>query len=617
MALRDRAAFFPTAEPVLERALLLVKPGYESSAAGNVYAEVSRLLEEHDFNVLAKEMKLLDAEAAKVVSSPVDESKEEAEYLASDMSIVLVVEKVGAIQELQLLIGPNSVDEARQFAPHTLRARFGPSGAEAQAFRNLVYASESSARAESDLGLFFPAALATERTLVLLKPEVVLANLQGQVLDVLRVQGFTVQAQENLYLSRARAELFLSNGAGAGGQGRGQGSFDTEAAHLSSGPCLALVVSKVAGVSSLLRLLGPTDPVQARAEKPLSLRAKLGGVDAVHNGLYGSLSKEQAQKDLDDFFPGLPRQDLPATIGAITDLLSSKGASLEASYGAPHRAQVPGGTPEQSVYEVLVKGLTQLCRVKPTGDDAVLYLSDWLLANNPNKPRMDAPVDVAPVLNLAEELESASASSPSAAAGGAGGAVVPETLGITWLVGAPGTNKTGLAARAVKELSGAGVAVEHISVSALLRGAVQARDSTHAQMVSEYVSSGRVVPPHVLTSLLVQAVRSSPCRRVLISAFPLSLDQSFELEKAVGSQATKQLVFLECAKAQEGSLAARALAANPALDPQNFARRLKAFNEDIQPVIEHYDLFQKVKRINAGLEEEEEVLKSLKKLLAK
>ena len=42
-----------------------------------------------------------------------------------------------------------------------------------------------------------------------------------------------------------------------------------------------------------------------------------------------------------------------------------------------------------SIHDILVKGLVELCKVKPVGTDAVQWLGEWLLSNNPNKPRVD------------------------------------------------------------------------------------------------------------------------------------------------------------------------------------------------------------------------------------
>ena len=36
--------------------------------------------------------------------------------------------------------------------------------------------------------------------------------------------------------------------------------------------------------------------------------------------------------------------------------------------------------------QVLVDGLVQLCKAKPVGNDAVRWLGEWLVANNPARP---------------------------------------------------------------------------------------------------------------------------------------------------------------------------------------------------------------------------------------
>lgn len=45
----------------------------------------------------------------------------------------------------------------------------------------------------------------------------------------------------------------------------------------------------------------------------------------------------------------------------------------------------------QSLNELLITGLVELCRVKPVDLNAVQWLGEWLLANNPNKPNVVDP----------------------------------------------------------------------------------------------------------------------------------------------------------------------------------------------------------------------------------
>jgi Dpy-30 motif len=35
----------------------------------------------------------------------------------------------------------------------------------------------------------------------------------------------------------------------------------------------------------------------------------------------------------------------------------------------------------------------QLCKEKPSGNDAIKWLGEWLIENNPNKPMVEDPED--------------------------------------------------------------------------------------------------------------------------------------------------------------------------------------------------------------------------------
>lgn len=41
---------------------------------------------------------------------------------------------------------------------------------------------------------------------------------------------------------------------------------------------------------------------------------------------------------------------------------------------------------EESIHSLIITGLVELCKTKPNGLDAVEFLGEWLLQNNPNKP---------------------------------------------------------------------------------------------------------------------------------------------------------------------------------------------------------------------------------------
>ena len=66
-----------------------------------------------------------------------------------------------------------------------------------------------------------------------------------------------------------------------------------------------------------------------------------------------------------------------------------KKRPLGAELDAVVRDPMPGC--EESINDVLVAALVELCKVKPVGLDAVRWLGEWLLNNNPNKPLVIEP----------------------------------------------------------------------------------------------------------------------------------------------------------------------------------------------------------------------------------
>lgn len=72
--------------------------------------------------------------------------------------------------------------------------------------------------------------------------------------------------------------------------------------HIQSGPILAMVLVGENARENWKKLIGPTDPSQARIEAPDSLRAKYG-LEKASNGFHGSDTSEQVEKAAKFFFP--------------------------------------------------------------------------------------------------------------------------------------------------------------------------------------------------------------------------------------------------------------------------------------------------------------------------
>ena len=53
-----------------------------------------------------------------------------------------------------------------------------------------------------------------------------------------------------------------------------------------------------------------------------------------------------------------------------------------------------GDTTKSVTFKTLIlKGLTEVCKTKPMGEEAITFLGEWLLKNNPNQPTIVDAID--------------------------------------------------------------------------------------------------------------------------------------------------------------------------------------------------------------------------------
>ena len=135
--------------------------------------------------------------------------------------------------------------------------------------------------------------MALERTLAIIKPDVVAKRKQGVVLQRILDEGFTVLGLRQLHLSRAEAEGFYAVHAG-------KGFFDELCAFMSQGPVVVLSLERDNAVAHWRQVIGATDPAKAEAG---TIRQQFGesvGVNAAH----GSDSVENGALESAYFFAG-------------------------------------------------------------------------------------------------------------------------------------------------------------------------------------------------------------------------------------------------------------------------------------------------------------------------
>jgi len=136
--------------------------------------------------------------------------------------------------------------------------------------------------------------VATERTLVLVKPDGVRRGLAGEVISRLEAKGLALVAMELRTLDRATAEEHY-------GEHRERPFFGELVEFITGGPLVALVVEGPNAVAGTRRLMGVTNPVEAT---PGSIRGDYA-LEIGQNLVHGSDSPESATREIGIFFPSL------------------------------------------------------------------------------------------------------------------------------------------------------------------------------------------------------------------------------------------------------------------------------------------------------------------------
>jgi nucleoside-diphosphate kinase len=135
--------------------------------------------------------------------------------------------------------------------------------------------------------------VATEQTLILVKPDGVQRGLVGEVIARIERKGFTLEALELRTLERATAEEHY-------GEHTDKPFFGELVEFITSGPLVAMCVSGEGAIAGMRTLMGATDPLEAT---PGSIRGDFATVIG-ENIVHGSDSPQSAKRELDLFFPG-------------------------------------------------------------------------------------------------------------------------------------------------------------------------------------------------------------------------------------------------------------------------------------------------------------------------
>lgn len=135
--------------------------------------------------------------------------------------------------------------------------------------------------------------MALEKTLCIIKPDVVADKKQGAVLQQILDAGFSVLAMEQRALSRQEAEGFYAIH-------RQRPFFGELVDFMVSGPVVLVALEAEQAVVKYRELIGATNPANAA---PGTIR-KLFGRSIESNAIHGSDSVENGLRETAYFFPG-------------------------------------------------------------------------------------------------------------------------------------------------------------------------------------------------------------------------------------------------------------------------------------------------------------------------
>ena len=136
--------------------------------------------------------------------------------------------------------------------------------------------------------------MATERTLVIVKPDAVKKNAVGDIIRILQENGLKLIALKMVHLSKEQAKQFYI-------VHKERPFYDELTDFMSSGPCVPMVLEGENAISRVREIIGATDPAKA-AEGTIR---KKNGTDVGMNAVHASDSPESASYEIPFFFSQL------------------------------------------------------------------------------------------------------------------------------------------------------------------------------------------------------------------------------------------------------------------------------------------------------------------------
>ena len=130
-----------------------------------------------------------------------------------------------------------------------------------------------------------------EQTLSIIKPDAVERNLENEIKEMFKKEGFKILKEKKVQIEKSEAEKFYK-------VHETKPFYNDLCSYLASGPIVVMVLEKQNAVLDNRDLMGATNPKEA---KEGTIRKKYG-ISIDKNSVHGSDSLENAQIEIDFFF---------------------------------------------------------------------------------------------------------------------------------------------------------------------------------------------------------------------------------------------------------------------------------------------------------------------------
>ncbi|XP_024413689.2 thioredoxin domain-containing protein 3 [Desmodus rotundus] len=282
--------FFPDFKSMrsvkLERILALLRPDLFREKG----EDVLNIIQVEGFKILMQRQIVLSKEEAQILCKEYENEdyfENLIENMTSGPSLALVLLRDNGLQHWKKLIGPSTVEEAKGCLSESLCVQFATESLPI----NQLYGSDSLEAAEREIQYFFP----PQSTLALIKPHVT-QEQREEIFNLIKESGFDITQMKEMLLTKEQADKIYFKIV--------KKSFYKDVLEiLSEGPSLVMVLTKWNAASEWRRLMGPTDPDEAKLLSPDSIRARFGR-SVLRNVVHGSSNTYEAMETINKIFEG-------------------------------------------------------------------------------------------------------------------------------------------------------------------------------------------------------------------------------------------------------------------------------------------------------------------------